>query len=596
MDERVLEFFGLDSDPFGREPDPRMFHPTRAHSSAAEELGDRVRRDFSLTVLRGPRGSGKTTVLRLLAHDLPERFELVVVDRARRRLGGLWTAVAHELGLVADGPDREAREAVEAHIDERTARAERTAIAIDDAHTLPDFWVTELDRMTEPEKMTIVLACAGRPVGTSRLPEAERVRRRVVETLRVRPILETECSGYLQALLMAAGARESRLFDDEAVATLYELSGGQPGRLAALAARAMELARERDEHQVDEAAVLTVAEELADEDAPLSSLRSVKSHESAPEPVETAEDPRLEPVELEQLKRLSAAAAGGGAPGHPASGPGPRPVHASPDDPTGAFGEPQAAYIPAGVGPEVRRRILSGARRPDRPAWDRSKTDPCRVAGPEEAPFGPDMLPVIADPHGAAAEWFRNVRMGLEEWMGARQRPTHSMMVTSAESEAGKTFVAVNLALLFANEPGHRVLIIDGDLRRPRFEALFGIPRRPGLADVIAGRAEISEAMQYVSEVGLYVLPAGRAGNPRDLVSPQRLAPVLEEAKGHADLIILDSPPMHGGVDARAMAASVDGVLFAARAGQTRAPDLVRAMRALDRKNLIGAIVTGVQG
>lgn len=693
MDNKVREHFGLADAPFDGEPDPRCLHPTRAHSAAIEELGGVVRRATPLTVLQGPDGAGKSMVLRVLAADLPERFELVVVNREARRLGGLWTAIAQAMGLPPLR-ERECRSSVEAHLARAASESRVVAIAIDDAHTLPDHWVVELERMTESEELTLVAACAGPLAETSRLAAAERLRARVVETIRLRPILESECSGYLQALLMTAGARESRLFDDESVATMHELSGGLPGRIGAIASRAMELSYEKGHRQVGEEAILVAAEELAVE-APMPPLRSVKSERKIPvpepaapeatstEPTAPASEPaattatetsvdearraarraseaarieRLEPIEpVEHLRpeveRWRAVVGGArppatdlisrsdsdlsrsSAPSRWPSGEGSqearsqapsgpfaratetgtgsqadlRPVSAAPSStrpPAGGGGShtppagaaTPAMHVPEGVDPEVRRRVLAGARRPDRPSWDRAKTDPYRTAPPSEAPFGPDMLPVIANPHGEAAEWFRMVRMGVEEWMEERRQPSHSIMVSSAEAEAGKTFVAVNLALLFANEPGLRVLIVDGDLRRPRFEALFGLPSRPGLADVIAGRAQIAEAMQYVSEVGLYVLPAGRAGNPRDLVSPERLQPVLDEAKDHVDLIFLDAPSMSGGVDARAMAASVDGVLFAARAGQTRAPELVRAMRALDRKNLIGAVVTDVQG
>lgn len=264
----------------------------------------------------------------------------------------------------------------------------------------------------------------------------------------------------------------------------------------------------------------------------------------------------------------------------------------------GKTGPPERASAVAAPGypdPETRKRILAGIRRPDRPSWDRATPDPFRNTGPEPAPFGPDLLPVISDPHGAVTEWFRMVRLALEEWIEGRGDEAQSVLVTSAEPEAGKTFVAVNLALLFANEPASRVLLVDGDMRRPRFESLFGTPARPGLADVLAGRSRLEHSVQYISEVGLYVLPAGRAGSPRNLVRCERLEPILEQMKIDVDLVIIDAPPMATWVDARSMAAAADGVLFVVRAGRTRAQELTCSLRSVDRASLIGAVVTDVE-
>ena len=137
--------------------------------------------------------------------------------------------------------------------------------------------------------------------------------------------------------------------------------------------------------------------------------------------------------------------------------------------------------------------------------------------------------------------------------------------MTSAEASAGKTFVATNLALLFGSEPSSRLLTVDGDLRRPRFEGVFGIPRQPGFADVLAGRAQLEESVHYISEVNLHVVPAGRPGNPRTLMTSERLEATMAQMREMADLVIVDSPPLEPMVDVRSMAAVADGVLVVVR-------------------------------
>ena len=247
------------------------------------------------------------------------------------------------------------------------------------------------------------------------------------------------------------------------------------------------------------------------------------------------------------------------------------------------------------IDPEKEREILAGIRRPDRPAWDRAKHDPFRGELAQPSPFGPEMLAVLSDPHGGVAEWFRVLRLRLEDWIDGQPEASPIVMVSSAEAGAGKTFVATNLALLFANEPGLRVLLVEADMRRPRFDALFGVPARPGLADVLAGRTDLSKAVQFISEVGLHVLPGGRPGNPRDLVSPDRLAPTMREMREMADLVIVDSPSMTPWVDARSISLVVDGVMMVTRSGRTRAGELVRSIRSLDANKLIGAVLNDLE-
>ena len=164
-------------------------------------------------------------------------------------------------------------------------------------------------------------------------------------------------------------------------------------------------------------------------------------------------------------------------------------------------------------------------------------------------------------------------------------------MVTGSEISAGKTFVSVNLALLWAASTADRVLLVDGDLRRPQFHTLFQIPRRPGLADVLSRRSRLEESTAFISEVGLHVMSAGRAGSPRHLVNPDRVQRAIESMCAAFDIVIFDSPPLSGIVDSRSFAASANGVLMVVRAGETRLPSLQKAMECLPGDNLIGAVV-----
>ena len=207
----------------------------------------------------------------------------------------------------------------------------------------------------------------------------------------------------------------------------------------------------------------------------------------------------------------------------------------------------------------------------------------------------PQLLPVLSDPHGLHAEWFRVLRLRLEDWVRGRGGAPQAIALSGSEAGVGKTFVAVNLALLWANSTFERVCLVDGDLRRPQFHKVFEIPQRPGLADVLARRAPAEESVRYVPEVGLHVMPAGRAGNPRQLVNPDRVQRVIGALKDAYDLVILDGPPLTGMVDGHSFADACDGTLLVVRAGRSRLAAVQKAKEELGPERLIGAVVNGAE-
>ena len=652
-----LEHFGLEKSPFEGPADPRTFHPTRAHRAALDALVEALRDAKSPILLEGARGCGKTMLLRALAGSMSAAQTLVVIETEARRRGGPWPAIEHALGLPPARDERGSEEAVRRHLSERAAAGSRTAIAIDDTHNLPDYWIDQIDLLLTSGDVDVAMVLAAEIDfgAVSRSPAAERVRERFQVRVRIDAIAESECRGYLEALLMAAGCRQPRLFSKTAVHHLHQESAGLPGSIGALAQRALLVAYGRGADLVDDESMEEASRRLhgarpakppvapaepevapatmvgSDEPVvltleprqrprPVDSEKPVESVESVPS-VESVEF--VEPVAAQGGARL--AVGGGTAYGGPydlhqirAEVPvqAPGPIGMVPAGPTAAAAGPGGGASPSSADPatvtpiigtrvhpetandvhRLQQEVLAGIQRPDRPRWDRAKHDPYRNPMVEDPPFGPEGLPVISDPHGDAAEWFRVLRLGLEEWMQSVAGHAHSVLVTSADAGAGKTFVAANLALLFANEPAIRVLLVDANMRRPRFEGLFGVPSRLGLADVLAGRAELEDSVNFVSEVGLSVLTAGRSGNPRDLASADRFEAVLQQMKRTADLVIVDAPALNTWVDARSMAAAADGVLLVTRSGKSRAPDVVRGVRSLDGGNLIGAVITGVDG
>lgn len=167
-------------------------------------------------------------------------------------------------------------------------------------------------------------------------------------------------------------------------------------------------------------------------------------------------------------------------------------------------------------------------------------------------------------PFGAQAEALRALRGQLQRCWFA-QPGQHALAVTSTHAQEGRSFLAANLALGFA-QLGQRTLLVDADMRQPRQHALFGLSNRAGLSALLTGRAG-SEAIRSIPELGgLSVLVAGSAPpNPADLLARPAFAQLLRALAPHYDVVMIDTPAAHGRVDALAVATSARAALVVAR-------------------------------
>ncbi len=176
-------------------------------------------------------------------------------------------------------------------------------------------------------------------------------------------------------------------------------------------------------------------------------------------------------------------------------------------------------------------------------------------------------------------------------------RRLRTMLVTSASPSEGKSTIAIHLALAHAQQ-GKRTLLIDGDLRRPSVHRRFELSNQVGLSDVLHGRSGWREAISHPdAETGLDVLPAGSLSYRRvaDTIGPE-LSQLVDEIAVDYDLVIIDAPPLLGFSEPLQMAAAVDGVVIAVRAGQTsrRAVGSVLSTLARLRANVVGVVLNEV--
>jgi capsular exopolysaccharide synthesis family protein len=199
------------------------------------------------------------------------------------------------------------------------------------------------------------------------------------------------------------------------------------------------------------------------------------------------------------------------------------------------------------------------------------------------------------DPMAAASEAFRVLRTNLQ-FMGL-DKPLKSVLITSATPGEGKSTVAANLAVAFAQN-GANVCLIDADLRRPTIHKIFGIGSYPGLTTALLGDASHHEQAAVKTEVpGLKVIPSGPIPpNPAELLGSGKMERFLRELEERFDMVIIDTPPMLAVADAAVLAPKVGGVLMVTRAGEVARQQVVRAKQALDavKANVLGAVLDGV--
>ncbi len=203
------------------------------------------------------------------------------------------------------------------------------------------------------------------------------------------------------------------------------------------------------------------------------------------------------------------------------------------------------------------------------------------------------LVVTVTDATSPAAESYRSLRTSLQF---ARQgQPLRSVVVTSPGVNEGKTATLANLGVVFA-QAGERVVLVSGDLRRPRIGDFFGLDEQVGLTSVLLGQRALEETLLPVPGFGrLTLLPAGPVPpNPAELLNSAQ--EIFARLRHQFDLVLIDSPPVLPVTDAAILARHADATLVLAAAGQTRRADLHRAAEKLDQVNatILGIVLNKV--
>lgn len=256
-----------------------------------------------------------------------------------------------------------------------------------------------------------------------------------------------------------------------------------------------------------------------------------------------------------------------------------------PADVTVQLGVPELGVIPSASANTAR---LFGGR----PFGARN--EPRGLNGPE--------LATISESMDAVAEAFR-ATMNSVLFASGGETSTRVIVVTSPGMRDGKTTLSMNLAAALA-ETGRRVLLVDGDLRKPRLHEIVHTDNSFGLHDVLVSDRPIDsfpiEQLAKPTQMrGLWLMPSGTPpGNISKLLHSKRLAELIGRLRSEFELVVLDTPPLLPVSDARLFGRVSDGVLLVVRGNQTTLDNALRArnMLASDGVAILGTIFNDWQG
>lgn len=215
-------------------------------------------------------------------------------------------------------------------------------------------------------------------------------------------------------------------------------------------------------------------------------------------------------------------------------------------------------------------------------------------------------------PKSTLAESYRALRTNLS-FVGV-EGEMKSIVITSSSPREGKSTIVVNLAVTMA-QAGNKVLLVDGDMRKPMIANVFGIDQVPGLADVILGNYSLEDTVRSVTDImtgkismedimktpgmdNLYIVTSGTIPpNPAELAGSRKVAELLKQVRSEYDIVLIDAPPLLAATDAAIYGSIVDGVLLVYRVGVVGRAILKRAKAQLDnvKAKVVGIVLNGLK-
>jgi capsular exopolysaccharide synthesis family protein len=181
--------------------------------------------------------------------------------------------------------------------------------------------------------------------------------------------------------------------------------------------------------------------------------------------------------------------------------------------------------------------------------------------------------------------------------LGSNGKPPRIVAVAAAQAGDGCSTTALNLAMMMART-GRPTAIVDANVRDPELHKAFGVPQSPGLAEVLAKKADPKVAVVGTRFANLSILPSGQADVPAQaLLTQATLGELLKTMRDRFEMIVIDTPPILNYPDTLHVAKVVDGVLMVVSTHGASRRDQQEARRLLDRveARLLGTVLNRVR-
>jgi len=219
-----------------------------------------------------------------------------------------------------------------------------------------------------------------------------------------------------------------------------------------------------------------------------------------------------------------------------------------------------------------------------------AKLNPAAIlSGADDDEYGKNLIHKL-QPRDPIVDVYRSLRTNLQ--FAGVDKPITALLVTSSLPGEGKTLTAANLAISYA-ELGKRVLLVDGDLRKPKQHSALGVEVTVGLSDFMVKSLDLKQILYPTAVPNLRLAPCGTVPpNPAEMIASRRMSDFLQHMQKLFDLVIIDSPPVRVVADPLLLAGKVSHALLVVKFASTQLRDVQEAVSLLRRAKtpLLGAV------
>lgn len=197
-------------------------------------------------------------------------------------------------------------------------------------------------------------------------------------------------------------------------------------------------------------------------------------------------------------------------------------------------------------------------------------------------------------PKSTISEQYRMIRSNI--MFSGIDNEIKKLVVTSAEPSAGKSTTAANIAVTYA-QADKKVLLIDGDLRKPTVQYTFQTKNIFGLSNLITDQIKLEQAIQNTYIDNLSIMTSGPIPpNPSELLASKRFNDIIKKIEEYFDIIIIDTPPVLAVTDAVIMSSITDGTIIVTNVETNNKLHLMKARDTLlnSDANILGVVLNNV--